>query len=1121
MVKTIISLWSARWERPFISKTLLVMKLTVILSTVFFLNASAKAVSQNVTFTGERVPLKIILSSVKQQTGFAFLYPRSVLENFKPVSISATDIPLEQFLTELLKSQPLAYKLKGKNILITPKFTVEKSIAEEPEELYSPIRGRILDEDGKPLSGATITIKQSKNVAIANADGTFNLDVKEGDILVISYVGYQSKELKVTAGMIGSGEVSVVLAKVSAQLDEVQIIAYGQTSRRLQTGNVSTIKAADIERQPVSNPLLALQGRVPGLFITQATGMPGSKLTVRLQGQNSIANGLDPFYVIDGVPYYSEMLPSLSGIQEGGNPMNFINPLDIESIDVLKDADATAIYGSRAANGAILITTKKARAGQTRVEVNLQNGFGQVANKVKMMNTEQYLALRKDAYVNDNLPVPNNTTTPEATNYDLTVWDQNRYTDWQKELIGGKAKYMDAQMSVSGGNANTQLLVGLNYHKETTVFPGDLSDNKGAVHFNASHSSDNRKFRMQLSVNYMFDQSNLIAFDLTEKAVKLVPNAPSLYNEDGSLNWAPLPNGVSTWSNPLNMLEGKYINKTHNLVSNAELSYEILKGLHVKSSFGYNKLESDETSILPQTYFPPESSSFNYRSASYSNKASTSWIIEPQLTYIMSKNFGTLDFLLGTTFQQTTQNLMSFNGSGYSSDEQLQNIKAATLVTVGNTIQSVYNYNAIFGRINYNRQDKYLLTLSARRDGSSRFGPENMFNTFYSIGGAWIFSNEQWFKNQLNLLSFGKLKLSYGTSGNDQIGDYSFMGLYSVFGTDIPYSGIVSLFPERLTNPYLQWEETRKINIGLDLGFFNNHILLNANYYRNRSSNQLINYSLPIITGFYSISQNFDALVQNSGFELLINTQNVQTKNFTWSSSFNMTLNRNKLVEFPGLETSSSKDALVIGQPINISKVYHFGGVDPQTGEYRYIKADGTYTDWLLDWSADKTVIVNMNPKYYGGFQNTITYKGFTLDFLFQFVKQIGRDTYSKFGGAPGFFNTSAMNNQPVKVLYHWRKPGDLSDIQRVSTLTDYTAPYLGLSNGQHMDASYIRLKNLSLSCTLPTNWAKKAYLKEARLFVQGQNLWTVTNFTGFDPETLGHTLPPLRAFTFGLRATL
>jgi TonB-dependent starch-binding outer membrane protein SusC len=435
---------------------------------------------------------------------------------------------------------------------------------------------------------------------------------------------------------------------------------------------------------------------------------------------------------------------------------------------------------------------------------------------------------------------------------------------------------------------------------------------------------------------------------------------------------------------------------------------------------------------------------------------------------------------------------------------------------VNSTINSVYKYNAVFGRINYNYRDKYIVNLTARRDGSSRFGSENQFHNFGSAAIAWLFSNEKFVKN-IPFLSFGKLRASYGTTGNDQIGDYQFMNLYqTVTNIRTPYRGITGIQPTGLPNPYLEWEETRKLQMGIDLSFFTEKVIIAVNYFRNRSSNQLLSYNLPRTTGFSNIvAFNFPATVQNSGWEFAFNSVNVTTKDFKWNMGINLTLPKNKLIAFPNLSTSSYVSDLVIGKPITLAVLYHYLQVDPSIGLYQFVGKDDMPTS-SPDFSTDRMQTKNTSPEFFGGIQNSFYYKGFELDFLFQFVKQIGPNYM--FGNIPG----QGFTNQPIYVLNRWKKAGDEADIQKYSTGSDVNPllAYLGIisSDAAYSDASYIRLKNLSLSWQLPVKWQKKIHLRNSKVFVQGQNLITITNYKGLDPETKSSTtLPPLRVLSAGV----
>ncbi len=932
----------------------------------------------------------------------------------------------------------------------------------------------------------------------------------------------------------GKTEIFAKLKTKTSELDEVQIIAYGQTTKRLQTGNVSTIKGEDVRKQPVNNPLLALEGKVPGVFVTQNSGVAGGGITIRIQGQNSLARGNDPLYVIDGVPYISQLLPDLSGPTGGifgsngntnpyndvggGNPLFYINPDDIESVEILKDADATSIYGSRAAAGAILITTKKGKAGKTKVDFTLQNGWGKVTRFLKLLNTEQYLELRHEAKENDH-------ASSLPTDYDINgVWDSTRYTDWQKVLIGGTAHISDAHISVSAGNSNTQFLIEPSYHRETTVFPGNFKDEKGSVHFNINNVSTNQKFKIQLSGNYLVDDNHLLTQDLTSVSVKIAPDAPPLIKTDGTLNWQPLADETSTWYNPLAYLEGKYRKKVNSLISNAQTSFLILPGLEIKSNFGYTNLQSTEVQINPLLINAPELRAFSPRTSAYANSNINTWIAEPQLTFSHSIGAGFLNILFGSTFQQTTSSMQQFTASGFNSDIVMEDIRAAASVVVSQSIASRYNYNAFFGRVNYDWKNRYLVNIAGRIDGSSRFGFQNQFHNFGSIGLAWLFSSESFFKKIANVITYGKLRGSFGTTGNDQIGDYQFMNLYSTISVPTPYQGATGSTPNGFPNAYLEWEETKKLQGGVDLGFLKDRIFLTLNYYRNKSSNQLQGYSLPFFTGFGTIQENLPATVLNSGLELSANSTLKVRRDLIWRLGLNITIPHNKLIAYPSLENSSYSNLYVIGQPIPKSRAFHFAGVDNTTGLFTFTDSKGNLTS-SPTFPNDLSVLEIATPKLYGGLENTFQYKGFELDILFQFVKQNGFNY--KLGNFPGRFfsfnNGTVLANQPTSVLDRWKQPGDNSFFQRASSTypINILLPYVygTLSDAAFSDASFIRLKNASVSWTIPERVRKVVHLQNAKVFLLGQNLVTITKYVGLDPETQStQNLPPLKVYTVGVQ---
>ncbi|SEW26104.1 TonB-linked outer membrane protein, SusC/RagA family [Chitinophaga sp. YR573] len=1110
-----------------LKKCIVVMKLTVLLIIIFNLQVSATAYSQQrVTLEYKNAPFSKVMKSILKQTGLGFITGATAdLNNAKPVTITLKSATIEETLQKLFKDQPFTYTVENKFIIITPRVEEKKTEPGKATDQPHNLTGTVLDQDGKPLEGATVLLKGTNQGTSTDQNGHFTLNnVPESGALLIRMLGHETVTVPYQNGIIKT----IVLREVDADLNTVQVIAYGEVKKKYSTSNIGSVTAKEIADQPVTNPLLALQGRVPGLFVNQQSGVSASGVDVNIQGLNSLrSNANGPLYVIDGVPY-NPAFPGAAGNLMGGainggslgsSMFNFINPADIESISVLKDADATAVYGSRAANGAILITTKKGKSGKTQVNINARNGWGQIDHKLKMLNTQQYLDLRKEAYVNAGRPIPTsaNTPNPNSSNYDLTVYDQNKYTDWQKVLVGGTAHFTDIQASVSGGTDYTQFLVGYNYNRQSTVYNDNKADLKGNIHFNLNHSSRDSKFKYLLTGTYLQDKNQLNKSDLMGVALTLAPNAPDIYLSDGTVNWGILPSNPNNYTfsnNPILSTFAKFTGNTTNLVANNTISYEIIPGLQLKGSMGYTKLVIDELSISPSTLLPPHYP-FVTRSASYLNKTAATWIIEPQLTYVKDTKIGRFDALLGGTLQQNKYDALWQAGRGYADDDKLANLQAATTITINNVYQSLYRYSAFFGRLNYRLDDKYILNFTARRDGSSRFGANRKFHNFYAIGSAWLFGDENIVKETLPWLSQGKLRANYGTTGNDQIDDYGYLSTLDNLSLDIPYQDAPSLIPTSISNPYLQWEETKKLNLGVDLGFLKNRISLGVNWYRNRSSNQLILNQLPITTGFPYIQRNSPATVQNSGLEAQLDARVIKMKHFNWHASVNFTANKNKLLEYPNLKVSTDASARVIGQPINIYHLFEYAGVNATTGLYEYINSKGEKTS-APNTSADRTILFDPNPKWYGGFYNTFQYKGFQLDIMLQYVRQKAQNY--RFGNLPG----TNVSNQPAIVADHWQKSGDVKDIQKVTVnageiYTSYAAAYD--SDAGRSDASYLRLKNFSFSYNLPAQLLSSAKISNARIYLQGQNVFTVTNFIGTDPETKSLLrLPPLRVFTIGLQ---
>lgn len=1105
-----------------VQKILQVMRVTTFFLLAAMMQVSASTLAQRVTINQKNANLTEVFRAIRTQTGYDFVYDQDLIAKSASVNINFTNLELNEALKRCLANQPLTFTIENKTVIIQ-----EKGFLDRLTGLLDNITvtGLVLDEKDQPFPGVVVKVKgTSRSTATGNGGKFYISATDENPILILSYVGYKTIEVQAKPNL------QVVMELDPAKLDEVMVIGYGTTTRRLSTGSQVGISAKDIEKQPVTNALQALQGRMTGVTITQANGLPGGAINVQIRGANAIGeNNLKPnrpLYIIDGVPFLSEPINSatysvtaptntrLPSAEGNTSPMNSINPADIETIDILKDADATAIYGSRGANGVVLITTKKGKAGRTKFNVNASTGVSNVTHYVETVGTEQYLALRRKAFANNTVSpnIPNSTNAP-----DLTVWDQNGYTDFQKEFLGNTAHTNDVNASLSGGDNSTNFYLSGTYHKEGNVFPGGQGYERGGGKFNLNHSSYNQRFNLSFNAIYSTDKNNISTTDLATWAYSLPPNFP-LYKPDGSLNWDGFVN------NPLGYLNQTNDNRTSNLLTNLALRYNIIKGLDVKASLGYSKSDMTQVVLRPLSSLNANNTPTT-GTASYAYNFTNNYIAEPQITYVNKIWKGTLNILAGGSYQ-FKQSKMPYltNASGFTSDDFLRTVTAAS--TVSTTSGSVdYKYASLFGRINYNVMDKYILNVNFRRDGSSRFGPNNLYGNFGSVGGAWIFSEEKLLKNKFAWFSFGKLRASYGIVGSDEIDNYGYLDTYTA--STYVYGGSTGLNPSRLPNPNFKWEETKKLDIGLDLNFFNDRLSFSASYYRNRTGNQLISQTLSAQTGFTTVQNNLPATVQNSGWELSINSTNIRQKNFSWTSSFNISQNHNKLLSFPNIEKTSYYSAYVVGNPISSFYLYQYIGINPETNLPSFTDFNATgginspTTGFAATGRGDRYYAGTSYPKFSGGLTNAVSYKNLTLDFTFQFVKQMGRSLLNASPYPPGFFSNSALsvvNDYLALGSADYLVSGGTRGSAGAASYLAYS--YYTSSDASLVDASFIRLKNVSLSYILPTKWISKNGGSSIRVYTQAQNLFTITNYEGYDPESQGVVTPPLRTITAGLQFT-
>jgi len=1095
-----------------IQKILLVMKLVMIMLTIAIVQVSAKGFAQKISLNEKNIPLEKVIDLIRAQSGYDFVYNDQDVKNTSLVTVHLNNVDLKKSLEICFKGRDLDFEIKEGTIVIKKKV---KNIEDKLFNLFSAfasVKGTVIGPDGNPLPGVIIRNKDKVTLGSSNSNGEFSLDVPEGTVLSFSYIGFKTQEI-----VVGKTNKTLVISLEQdiSKLDQVSVEGYRKGSRRNGTGNLSVITSEDLEKQPVQNPLQALEGRIPGMIVNQTSGVPGARLNVQVRGRSNFDKNLSsdqPLFILDGVPMAAgnekvnlSAGPFGSALTDGLSAFSGINMADIESINVLKDADATAIYGSRGANGVILITTKKGAPGRMSITAGVYSGVNTVTKLTPMLNTEEYLTMRNEALANDKL------TKTNGNAYDLLLYDQHRYTNFPELLLGEKASTTDAQLTVSGGSKYSQYRIGGGYHKEGTVWPGDKTSDRASLSFNMNSMSNNEKFTANLSGMYSVGNSNLTAVDLAS-AVILPPNY-RLYDNNGNLSWNE-GNFNDGRTNPLAQLNQLYVSQLSNLNGNLVLNYKIIKDLVLRSSMGYSATYNNDRRITPITAWNPLST--NTGTMTLGNNSFKNWIIEPQAEYTHNISKGKLNVLAGATYNKRKTNSEATSATGATSVDLAGSIKAYTTYTPTNTITQ-YNYQAFFGRINYNWEDKYIINFTGRRDGSSRFGPNYRFSNFGALGVAWVFTNEKALKSNTTL-SYGKLRGSFGTTGNDQIGEYTYLDSWAGGST---YNDSTTLATTKLYNPDLHWERNNKMELALELGFFKDRILFSASAYRNLSSDPLVSYVLPRTTGFGSIVRNLDGVeVENKGLEITLSTQNMVKTNFRWSTDINLTIPKNKLKKYPNLANSSYANSYIVGESLNSIIVGQYLGVDPNTGLYTVKDVNG---DGLVSSANDWALMGNTDPKYFGGVNNTFSYKGISLSFFLQFTKQLGRDWRNGAVLTP----IGTANNVPTLALDRWQKVGDETNVQKFTTntgsLTGTSGLYAGFfSNLYYVDASFLRLKNVYASYNVPIKLLNKAHISSLKVYVQAQNLFVITGYQGSDPETQNYTImPPLRTVTAGLQLSL
>ena len=1118
------------------------IRIPPILLFIGCLQVSTRVFAQTISLSEKNTPLQKVFKHIEQQSGYVFFFDYAWLAKARPVTLVIKNIPLKTALDLVFSNQPLTWSIAGKNIVVQLKAVP----AAKPGSLTEPpvkpsginVHGHVMDSLAHPLAGASVSVIGGGGAVSTNENGDFTLvGVRENASIAITYVGYESKIIRLD----GNDLLDVVLMQAGSQLDEVQLTAYGSTSKRLSTGDIATVGAEEIALSPVPTVLQSLQGRVPGLFIKQQTGQPDGGFAVLIRSQSTLTGSIpeSPLYVVDGVAYPADgHLPMLGVSQQnsaayplrGGNALNYLDPALIESVNVLKGPDATAIYGSRGAYGVVIITTKKAKPGPLRLTIDTYSGITETGVTPKLLNTPQYLALRREAFTNDGLA-------PGPLDADINgVWDTTHYTNWQKVLQGAKSPITKSNIFYSAGSNNSSFLLGASYSEQGNVQANKGSVRIGGVNFSIRSATDDRKFSVTLSGSYTHNVDDMALYDaspstaagiINTSGTLTAPDAPPLYLPDGNLDW-------SAGTNPDPGVNIIYKNTTNNLVANGALVYAPVPGFSINLNAGYTLLSAKELRAEPSTYFnpglvyPPPFVAPSVASLTMSelNLYSSSTVtLDPHVSYkhrLGAK--GTLELTTGATLQSRMDEDTYIVGTGFVSDALLNDPANALNddLTTSHT-ENPTRYLGFFGVAHYNWDNKYILNVNGRRDGSTKFSPDNQFGNFGSIGAAWILSEEKWFKHLRRVVDFVKLRGSWGIMGGDAIPNYSFLNTYYI-GSNT-YQGGAAAVAQYPANPALQWQQNKEAELGAVIDLFKGAVNLEATYYTTWASQMLAPTPLSSVTGFRQVTENSPARVRSTGLELTGRTKNIHNKIFSWETYVNITFPHSKLLSYPGGNAGINATfgpGFAIGRPITVVGLYKYDGVDPATGKYLFTNARRVTGPFIFptilnvnEPNTDRTESIDLAPKFYGGIGNTLRYKQFTLDFFFTFTDRMALNYQGQQLLQPGVFNL----NVPTEALKRWRKPGDKSKFPAATTGIDafFSQSDFVYSTGAYSNATYARLANVNLSYHFTPHALQKSHLTAMDIYLAGQNLLTVTRFPDLDPENQGEgTIGPLRIFTGG-----
>jgi len=1036
------------------------MKLSIVLVLLGILQARAGAYAQgSITLNMQQTEIAKVLNRIEKKGEFRFLYNYDLASLKKKVDINLQNSGIKEALTRLFSHTDLTYKLLDNNLVVV--------MSNGPDKQAIRITGTVTGGNNDPLPGVSVQVKGSDIGTSTGNKGEFTLTADENATLVFSYIGYADKEVAVK----GQNVVNVQLTQSEKALDQVVVVGYGSQRRRDVTGAVSTVTAADIANRPIVGAGEALQGKAAGVQVVSNSGKPGAGLSIRIRGSSSISAGNDPLYIVDGIPT---------------TDITVYNPNDIESISILKDAASAAIYGSRAANGVVVITTKKGVAGRSKISFNTFYGITSTTKMLPVLNARQYQdyvnELKNSTVVTDSLVNANN-------------------VNWPGEVFQ-KGHQENYQLSISGGTEKTQHYISLNYTDQVGMIkPAKFDRFSGRVNLTTKANDwltiTTSTIASRSRNTGITDNAGVSKGGVVLSALETPPTVPK-YNPDSTIGFNPIGNN---WENPYGAIYGSYArNLNDRILSNIGADVKLFKGLVFQSRFGIDYQNNTYTHFLD-----PFLTIYGRQTQGQQDQArlnNFTWLSEQTLNYTATWGKSHFSALAGWSSQESRTEQTKLAGSFLKPEYRLlsweqtylrDSIKSPATSTVDEWALISY-----LGRITYDFDGKYLVQANIRSDQSSKFFHNNRTATFPSFSAGWRISREGFMEN-INSINDLKLRAGWGQNGNQEaIGSYSYLPLSTID----PVTGAVTastIAPQSLT-----WETTTQTNIGLDATFLNNRITFSGDFYIKRTKNVLVNIPLPAQAGFATAPIN-GAVLRNVGEEFQISTRNIVKGDLRWTTDFNISFNKNKVVSLPqGLEfvsggygnVASRGDAVLLikGQPLGTFYGYVAKGVDPQTGHELYLEKDGkTTTD--DQGLAQRRILGNAQPNFIYGMTNNLTWKNFDLTVFIQ-----GSQGNKIFNA--GRLESEAMVfgiNQSTALLGRWRKPGDITSIPGVST--DGNVNNSLVSTRFLESGSYLRFKTITLSYRISPALLSKMGFSAATIYVSGNNLITITKYKGFDPE--------------------